>query len=341
MQTKQLRIGIVGTGMISNITAQAINAASNAAISSISGRNPETLNNFADQHQIASRYDDWKKMIASPEVDAVYIGVPTSAKEEIAIQAAIEGKHILVEKPFADFESLKRISAAARENKVAFMDATHFTHHPRTKKIQENAASQIGTVQGVHTSFFFPFLDRTNIRYNTQLEPLGAIGDMGWYVARAIVEYMPNASEILDIRTFIQRDPQTNAIYRGSGMIEFKDNQISNWDIGYNAGVCIMDLDLLGTDGLISMDDFVLDWSKGFAFDDENHIAGYTLRKGMATPKEFEYVGSPSDRAQTVHMIENFTELIFQGNGQTIESVIKKAEDTQFILDSISKSIQG
>lgn len=331
---------MVGTGMISTITAQAINAAGNASIVAASGRNEQTLQAFSQQHGIENRFTDWNDMVNDPMVDAVYIGVPTAVKEDIAISAAKAGKHILIEKPFTDYASIKRITAAARENKVVLMDATHFTNHPRTKEIQQNAQEQIGDIQAVHTSFFFPFLDRTNIRYNEKLEPAGAIGDMGWYVARAIVEYMPLAKEINGIKTFIQRDPETNAIYRGCGMLEFKGNYTSNWDIGYNAGVCIMDLDLLGTEGLISMDDFVLDWSKGFAFDDEKHVPGYTLRQGMAAPKEFKYFETPSDKAQTVHMIENFSTLILENDSTAIEKVIQKAEDTQFILDLIWKSIE-
>ncbi|KRD12133.1 hypothetical protein ASE21_21490 [Flavobacterium sp. Root901] len=340
MEVKKIRIGIIGTGMISNITAQAVNAAGNASIVAASGRNEQTLKTFSQQHGIEKYFTDWNEMINDPMVDAVYIGVPTAAKQEIAVNAARAGKHILIEKPFTDYASIKLITKAARENHVVLMDATHFSHHPRTKAIQEHSQKQIGDVQAVHTSFFFPFLDRTNIRYNEKLEPAGAVGDMGWYAARAIVEYLPMAKELNGIKTFIQRDPQTNAIYRAAGMLEFKGNYTSNWDIGYNAGVCIMDLDLLGSQGLISMDDFVLDWSKGFAFNDENHIAGYTLRKGMAPPKEFKYFETPSDKAQTVYMIENFSNIILKQDPTAVEKAIQKAEDTQFILDLIWNSIE-
>ncbi|MFL1896367.1 Gfo/Idh/MocA family protein [Aquimarina sp. 2-A2] len=338
--SKSLRIGIVGTGMISNIIAQAINISKNAKIASVSSRSIENAESFAKNHTIERTFSDWNTMLQWDGIDAVYIGVPTIAKEDIAIMAAKNGKHILADKPFLNFESLKRITNASRNNNVVFMDATHFVHHPRTQNIKAKLSEQIGSPQAVRTSFFFPFLDRTNIRYNTDLEPTGAIGDMAWYSARAIVEYMPNAKKIKDIKSFVQRDPKTNAIFRGAGVIIFEDESTSNWDIGYNAGVCIMDLDILGTDGQISIDDFVLDWAKGFAFNDESHKVGYTLRKGMATPKEFKFIETHSQKAQTTLMIENFTQLLDENNKEVIENTRIKSEQTQQLLDAIWNSIE-
>ena len=325
--------------MISNIMAKAINTASNASLEAVASRNIQKATSFAQEYGVKKSFDSWNEMLNWKGIDALYIGVPTAAKEEIAIAAAKKGKHILVDKPFSSYESVKRMTDTARENKVAFMDATHFVHHPRTALIQENIFDQIGSPQAVHTSFFFPFLDRTNIRYNTDLEPTGAIGDMAWYSARAIVEYLPNARKIKSIKSFAQHDPETGAILRGSGIIVFNDGSTSNWDIGYNAGVCIMDLDILGTDGLIKLDDFVLDWSKGFAFNDEDHIAGYTLRKGMATPKEFQFVETPSEKSQTTLMIENFAHMVKSSNNELNDASMAKTELTQSILDAIWTSI--
>ena len=335
-----LRVGIVGTGMISNVIAKSIQLSSNAVVSAVSSRSEKSANIFAKTFNLDQSHSDWKELVNSKTVDAIYIGVPTVAKEEIAIKAVKSGKHILVDKPFENYKSLQRITNAARENKVCFMDGTHFVHHTRTKTIQENIPSQIGQVQAIHTSFFFPFLDRTNIRYNTSLEASGAIGDMAWYSVRAILEYLPNAREIKDIKTFVQIDSETGAIFRATGMIVFDDGSTSNWDVGYNAGVCIMDLDLLGTNGLISMDDYVLDWAKGFPFDNDNHKVGYILRKGMATPNEFEFIETPCEKSQTTLMIENFSNLIgFRENYQLVEDCMQKSERTQYLIDAIWDSI--
>ena len=336
--TGPLKIGIVGTGMIANVMADVVNTATNSEIAAVSSRSEDKAKEFAKNHSIERSFGDWEDLVSWEGVDAVYIGVPTIAKEEIAIAAAKNGKHLLVDKPFLNYQSVKHITDTSRENNVAFMDATHFVHHPRTLHIQTNVVLQIGTPQAVHTTFFAPLSDMKNIRFDSELEPTGAIGDMAWYSARAIVEYLPNAKQIKDIKTFVQRDPKTNAILRGAGIIIFEDGSTSNWDIGYNAGVFIMDLDILGTEGSISLNDFVLDWSNSFPFNDPEYKVGYTLKRGLATPKEFKYVETPSEKAQAVLMIERFIKLIYDDEN-AIEDARNKAEDTQRIVDSIWNSL--
>jgi len=337
--TNSLKIGIVGTGMISNVIADAIKKATTSKIAAVSSRSEDKAMDFAKNHNIEKSFGDWKDLISWEGIDAVYIGVPTIAKEEIAIAAAKNGKHLLVDKPFLNYQSVKQMTDTSRENKVVFMDATHFVHNPRTLHIQKNAITQIGTPQAVNTSHFWPISDMNNIRFDSKLEPTGAIGDMAWYCARAIVEYLPNAKKIKDIKSFAQRDPKTSAILRGGGIIIFEDGSTSNWSAGYNAGVAIMDLDILGTEGLISLNDFVLDWSKGFPFNDPEYKVGYTLRKGVATPKEFEYVETPSEKAQAVLMIERFAKLINEDENAK-EDARHKAENTQQIIDAMWNSIE-
>jgi len=333
------KIGIVGTGMIANVVADAINTAINTKIAAVSSRSEDKAKEFAKKHTIEKSFGDWKDLISWEGIDAVYIGVPTVAKEEIAIAAAKNGKHLLVDKPFLNYQSVRHMTDTSREYKVVFMDATHFVHHPRTLDIQSKAALQIGTPLAVNTSFFIPVLDMSNIRFDSKLEPTGAIGDMAWYSARAIIEYLPNSKKIKDIKTFVQRDPKTSAILRGAGIIIFEDGSTSNWNIGYNVGACIMDLDIYGTEGSISLNDFVLDWSKSFVFNDPEYKVGYTLKKGMAIPKEFEYVETPSEKGQTVLMIERFIKLI-NDEENAKEEARQKEEDTQWIVDSIWNGIE-
>lgn len=334
----KIKIGIVGTGMISNVVAGTINLSTQADLVAVSSRNIDTAKSFAEEHNIEHTFDAWENLLASNLVDTIYIGTPTNVKEEIAIAAAKAKKHILVDKPFTNLSSLERITNACKENKVAFMDATHFVHHPRNKAIQENTTEQIGTPQALYGSFFFPIDDKTNIRYNTTAEPTGAIGDMAWYVMRAIVEYMPKASKIKDIKTFLQREPETNAVFRGAGIIIFENGSTANWDIGYNIGVSAMDLKILGTTGSIELDDFVLDWSKGFVFDDPAHKVGYTLRQGMATPKEFSYQETPSETPQAILMIDNLAATIHSQDYTLVEKNIEASLNTQRLLDAIWKS---
>ena len=185
--TGTLRWGIVGTGGIANSMAPRIIEADGAALAAVSSRRMETAREFADAHEVPNAFDSWEEMCASDAVDAIYVATPTSVREEICLAAANNGKHVLGEKPFASLPSVRRITAACRDNNVAFMDGTHFVHHPRTLDIKANRDSRLGFVWSVASAFQFNLADRGNIRFNPDLEPMGAIGDAGWYNTRAAV----------------------------------------------------------------------------------------------------------------------------------------------------------
>lgn len=330
---EKLRLGIVGSGMIADIIANAVKKVDTVEVVAVTSRRIEKAQEFAKEHNINNVFMSWEEMIESDLVDAIYIATPTSVKEEIALFGAKNKKHLLVDKPFDSLGSLTNIINSANENGVAFMDATHFTNNPRTVEIKNNLDEEIGIVQVVRTSFFFPFMDRENIRFNEEKEPLGSVGDMAWYNLRAVAEYLQTNSPIKTISGGIIRDEQTNAIIRGTGVVVYEDGKSSTFDFGYNAGVCVMDLDILGHKGMISLDDYVLDWNSGFAFNNPNHNIGYTIREGMAEPKEFEYVSVNSEKPQASYMIENFASLTKKPQSKEAQYRIDLALKTQELLD--------
>ena len=163
---KTLRWGIVGTGGIANSMAGMIRMADAAEIGAVSSRRMETAQEFAKKHDVSNPFDSWQDMIDSDTVDAIYVATPTSVREEICIAAANGGKHVLGEKPFASSPSVRRIVEACRSNDVAFMDGTHFVHHPRTLDIKARRVELLGEVWSVASAFQFNLTDRGNIRYN-------------------------------------------------------------------------------------------------------------------------------------------------------------------------------
>ena len=171
-----LRWGVVGTGSIANRMADVIERAENSELSAVSSRRMETAREYADRHGVTHAFDSWEDMIASDVVDAIYVATPTSAREEICLAAAANGKHVLGEKPFASAHSVSRIVEACLENDVAFMDGTHFPHHPRTADIQTRREELVGTTWSVGSVFQFNLGNRSNIRYNRDLEPMIAAG---------------------------------------------------------------------------------------------------------------------------------------------------------------------
>ena len=254
---KTLRWGIVGTGGIANSMAGMIRMADAAAIGAVSSRRMESAEEFSKDHDVPNAFDSWQEMIDSDAVDAIYVATPTSVREEICIAAARRGKHVLGEKPFASLPSVERIVQACRDNDVAFMDGTHFVHHPRTLDIKKHREERLGFVWSVASAFQFMLADRGNIRFNPELEPMGAIGDAGWYNMRAAVEYLPPDVVLDTVSAHLRRDSETGAAISGTGVLEFTDGSTSTWNCGFDSGGVVMDLRVTGTKGVINIDDFL------------------------------------------------------------------------------------
>ncbi|MGI9200754.1 MAG: Gfo/Idh/MocA family protein [Woeseiaceae bacterium] len=323
-EMKTLRWGVVGTGGIANSMAGMIKYADASELAAVSSRRMESANAFGEQHGVANRFDSWQEMIDSDQVDAIYVATPTSVREEICLAAANGGKHVLGEKPFASLPSVNRIIAACRDNNVAFMDGTHFVHHPRTLDIKQNRVEQTGAVWSVASAFQFNLPDRSNIRFNTELEPMGAIGDAGWYNMRAAVEYLAAGVELETASTNLRRDFQTGAVISGSGLLEFNDGSTSTWNCGFDSGAVVMDLRITGRNGVINIDDFLSQNQDG--------SADFTLRAGGWGGGGLDEINIPSDKPGAVLMFEDMAAAA--ANSSLREQWMTDTARTQALLDA-------
>ena len=323
---KTIRWGIVGTGGIANSMARMIKLADASEIGAVSSRRMETAQEFADEHSVANAYDSWQQMIASDNVDAIYVATPTSVREEICIAAANNGKHVLGEKPFASLPSVRRITAACRDNNVAFMDGTHFVHHPRTLDIRKKRDQRLGWVWSVASAFQFNLEDRSNIRFNPALEPMGAIGDAGWYNMRAAVEYLAPDAQLDTVSAHLRRDEQTGAAISGAGVLEFTDGSTSTWNCGFDSGGVVMDLRITGTSGVINIDDFLSQ--------NQDRSADFLYRKGGWGPGAVsETINIASGKPGAALMFENMAAAA--GDPALREQWMTATERTQALLDAI------
>lgn len=271
-----LRWGVVGTGSIANSMAGSIKAAEHAELVAVSSRRMESAKAYADRHGATHAFDSWAEMAASDKVDAIYVATPTSVREEICIAAANGGKHVLGEKPLASLASVDRIIAACQENDVAFMDGTHFAHHPRTAELQAKREEWIGATSLVDSKCAFNLRDRSNIRYNTELEPMGAIGDVGWYNMRAAVECLPPGLKLVSVQSTLRRDAETGAAAGGEGVLVFEGGVRKTWFCGFDVQQGAMHVHLEGEKGEIEM--------PGYLFQDRDNSARLIVKQGDGEP---------------------------------------------------------
>ena len=109
---------------------------------------------------------------------------------EWVVKAANAKKHILIEKPVAlCTEDFKVMIDACISNNVVMMDGTMFMHHKRFENLLEYFQDpSMGKFSHIRSSFSFngsgeSFMNE-NIRVSSSGDPLGSLGDLGWYCIR-------------------------------------------------------------------------------------------------------------------------------------------------------------
>ncbi|CAI9116409.1 OLC1v1017545C1 [Oldenlandia corymbosa var. corymbosa] len=349
---QQVRFGIMGCATIARKVARAIMLAPNATIVAIGSRSLEKAVSFAKENGFpatAKVYGSYDAVLDDEEVDAVYIPLPTSLHVEWAVRAAQKKKHVLLEKPVAlNVKELDAILAACESSGVQFMDGTMWMHHPRTARMKEvlSDPQQLGQIKTIHSAFSFaggPEFLKNDIRTKPDLDSLGALGDLGWYCIRAILwafDYeLPKSVTAI-------ADPEVN----DSGVI-LSCGASLKWQEGGRTATfycsflttMVMDLTVLGTNGNLHANDYVIPVNENdatFYMNRINRIANYAYSLG--NPAREETIAT--DLPQEALMIKEFCDLVggIQGNGANPEKKWGEiSTKTQVVLDAVKASIDN
>lgn len=94
-----LKVGIIGAGRIGRVHSESISKyVKGAEIKAISDvKITEELTAWAKSMGIPEVYDDYKKILQDPEIDAVLVCSSTNTHAPISIEAAQAGKHVFCE----------------------------------------------------------------------------------------------------------------------------------------------------------------------------------------------------------------------------------------------------
>lgn len=89
------------------------------------------------KYAIPLLYTDYDALLASSEIDCVYIGVINSMHYDYAKRALLAGKHIILEKPSCTYAwQMRELACLTDERQLYFFEAVTFLHTPFFKKIQ-------------------------------------------------------------------------------------------------------------------------------------------------------------------------------------------------------------
>ena len=197
MSTSLCRWGILGAANIAQKNWQGIRHAPNCTLVGVASRDTARAQQFIDDCQASVPFPapprvfgSYEELLASPEIDAVYLPLPTVVRKAWAIRAAEAGKHVLVEKPVgATLDDAREIVAACQRHRVQFMDGVMFMHSRRMAAMRAvlDDRQSLGQLKRISSQFTFGAGEAffaNDIRASHELEPLGCLGDLGWYNLR-------------------------------------------------------------------------------------------------------------------------------------------------------------
>ncbi len=115
----KIRFAIIGTGMIAERHAKALEASDHAELAGVFDLNNERAEKFAKENKGIKTYTAFDELLNDRNIDAVTIATPTGAHMDVAIPAACAGKHILCEKPLdVNLEKADKIISACEQHNV-------------------------------------------------------------------------------------------------------------------------------------------------------------------------------------------------------------------------------
>lgn len=148
-----LKIAIVGAGAIGSHNARSAARMAEARIVGVFDANPRVAQEVASGVS-AQAYASYEQALADPTVEAVLLSVPHHLHRDMTLAAAAAGKHVMLEKPFANtMEEADAIVTACREHGVALTVNFSFRYLPRIRAARELVAQgALGDITGIELS---------------------------------------------------------------------------------------------------------------------------------------------------------------------------------------------
>ncbi|MBE2283787.1 MAG: Gfo/Idh/MocA family oxidoreductase [Prosthecobacter sp.] len=332
MTTTHCRWGILGAAFIARKNWQAIRDAGNATLVAVASRDLARAHSFIAECQASAPHatvpeamDNYDALLARTDIDAVYIPLPTGLRKEWVIRAAEAGKHVLVEKPVGvNAEDVSEIIAACEKHRVQFMDGVMFMHGSRLKRLREVVDRDVGKIRHIATQFSFlsdEEFQRTNIRAHGTLEPLGCLGDLGWYCLRFTLWAMNYAVPAQVTGRILAETRQTAdsppVPLEFTGTLTYADGASASFYCSFtttNAQWAVVS----GSKGLLQLSDFVLPFSgpqTRFSLTRPNFVVD-GCRADMHEGCAVETLDEPSNNApgsQECGLFRTFSELVLSG----------------------------
>ena len=201
--TKQLNIGLIGTGFMGQAHADAFNRAKLLCrdlpavpnLYMVADATPELAKSAADRFGFENHTGNWRDLVTDPNVDVVDITAPNVMHYDMAIAAIESGKHVYCEKPLSvTLSEAEKMAAAAKAKGVKTMVAFNNIKTPAAMLAKQLIdQGDIGTPMRFRGWFDQGFFNDPELPFSwrcTRKEAgSGALGDLGSHVI-SVAQYL-------------------------------------------------------------------------------------------------------------------------------------------------------
>ncbi|MBI3876082.1 MAG: Gfo/Idh/MocA family oxidoreductase [Verrucomicrobia bacterium] len=200
MSQSTVRIGIIGGGLMGREAASAFGRwfvledfPVRAELVAVCDLQDKLLDWFRRVPTVKLFTKNHKELLASPDVDVVYVAVPHNLHEALYTSVLAAGKDLLAEKPFGiDLKSARAIRDAAAKSGRFVRCSSEFPFMPGAQRViaacQPDVIAKLGKILEIHSCFWHASdLDPSKpINWKRQNEfccEIGVMGDLGMHVA--------------------------------------------------------------------------------------------------------------------------------------------------------------
>ncbi|MDX8480256.1 Gfo/Idh/MocA family oxidoreductase [Mesorhizobium sp. VK24D] len=221
------RWGVLSTAKIGREQLlPAIVDSENGVLSAIASRDLSKAKALGERFGAHHAFGSYEELLASKEVDGVYIPLPTSQHVEWTAKAIEAGKHVLVEKPLAlDANDIPPLIKLRDQKKVLVCEAFMVVYHPQWIKVRDLiAGGAIGRLRHVQGAFSYYNVDPKNMRNQLDLGG-GALPDIGVYPT--VSTRFSTVKEPVRVQATIERDKTFGTDIYSSVRADFGDFELS------------------------------------------------------------------------------------------------------------------
>lgn len=256
-----VRYAVVGAGWISQAAflpgvAQSGNSVVTALVTGDEVKATALAERYGIEH--VHGYADYEQLLASGDIDAIYLALPNDMHRQYALPALQRGIHVLLEKPMATSEAdCEAMIEAARNGNAKLMIAYRLHFEPATlaaiELVRGGKLGRIRAFSAVFSQSVAPSNHRANHGYWA-----GPVSDMGVYPINAVRNLF--GEEPIEVSACGVRDPDLpfNFDDTVSVTLRFAEHRVAQFVVSYS-GASIDQYRILGTKGDLEV-------SPGFTF---------------------------------------------------------------------------